>query len=156
MGTTMSESRGYMKTHQEYAPAKKILWAVPIGRFLYSLLFIMSGLNHFSSGSISYAESAGVPIPGILVPVTGIMILVGGLTVLLGLHARAGASLLILFLVPVTLIMHDFWNITDPQMAQMQMSHFMKNVSLLGGAILMTFYGAGPYSIDHHRAKKHH
>ena len=53
-----------------------------------------------------------------------------------------------LFLVPVTLMMHKFWAVPDPMMAQMQMIMFMKNISMLGGALLISQFGAGPLSLD--------
>lgn len=123
-------------------------WTVPIARFLYSFIFIISGFNHFTSGSISYADSMGIPLPDILVPVSGIIAIVGGISVLLGLHARAGAFLLLLFLLPVTILMHPFWIYEDLQVAQMQMTHFFKNLSLIGATILFIFYGSGPISLD--------
>jgi putative oxidoreductase len=89
----------------------------------------------------------------ILVPISGIIALIGGLSVLTGFHARVGALLLLLFLIPVTFIMHNFWDIPNPEMAQMQMTHFMKNLGLIGATILIAFYGAGPISIDHYRAR---
>jgi putative oxidoreductase len=54
----------------------------------------------------------------------------------------------------VTLMMHNFWAVTDPQMRQMQMINFMKNVSMLGGALLLTHFGAGPWSLDARRARQ--
>ena len=148
----MNPRTDYMLKTREKSKAN--LWAVPIGRFLFSLIFVASGISHFSSASIGYAANAGVPLADILVPVSGVISIVGGLSVMTGYHARFGALLLLLFLLPVTLIMHDFWSIQDPQMAQQQMAHFMKNLSMIGGAILLIFYGAGPVSIDHYRNRK--
>jgi putative oxidoreductase len=62
-----------------------------------------------------------------------------------------GAAFLVAFLVPVTLSMHAFWAVKDPMMAQIQMAMFMKNVGLLGGALLVAHFGAGPYSLDARR-----
>ncbi|MFP5386231.1 MAG: DoxX family protein [Bacteriovoracia bacterium] len=152
MDTTIHSRHDYMSTHREHAKAN--LWLVPIGRFLYSIMFVLSGMSHFSSASIDYAASQGLPFAGILVPVSGIIAILGGLSVMLGFHARTGGLLLLLFLIPVTLIMHDFWTITDPQMAQNQFAHFMKNISMIGAGVLIVFYGAGPVSIDNHKAKK--
>ncbi len=70
------------------------------------------------------------------------------MSVLLGYRARIGAWLIVLFLVPVTFAMHKFWGIADPATAQDQMAHFMKNLSMLGGALLITQFGAGPGSLD--------
>jgi putative oxidoreductase len=76
------------------------------------------------------------------------MALAGGLSILVGWHARAGAWLLVLFLVPVTLAMHAFWAVPDPMMRMMQQGMFMKNLGLLGGALLIAYFGAGPVSLD--------
>ena len=75
---------------------------IPIGRLLFSLIFIQNGIGHFRqrTGITEYARSAGAPFPEIMVPVTGLMILLGGLSVLLGVYARVGAWLLVLFLIP--------------------------------------------------------
>ena len=59
--------------------------------------------------------------------------------------------MLVAFLVPVTLSMHAFWAAKDPMMAQMQFAMFMKNLGLLGGALLVAHLGAGPYSLDARR-----
>jgi putative oxidoreductase len=45
-------------------------------------------------------------------------------------------------------MMHKFWVVTDPMMYQMQFVMFMKNVSMLGGALLITQLGSGPWSLD--------
>jgi putative oxidoreductase len=115
---------------------------------LFSLIFITSVFGHFTRGGIDAAAAHGVPFAVVLVPLSGILALVGGLSVLLGYRARFGAFMLLLFLVPVTLIMHRFWGLSDPQMAMMQRVNFMKNVSLMGGALVLMYYGAGPVSLD--------
>jgi putative oxidoreductase len=122
---------------------------VPIGRLLFSVLFIQSGIGHFRqrAGMTAYARSAGVPFPEIMVPLTGLMILVGGLSVLLGVYARVGAWLLVLFLIPTALIVHRFRGVPDPQVAQNQRAHFHKNLALAGGALLIAYFGSGPYSL---------
>jgi putative oxidoreductase len=80
--------------------------------------------------------------------------LLGGLSVALGYQTRIGAWMLVLFLIPVTLMMHKFWGIADAQMAMMQRIMFMKNVSILGGALFLAYFGAGPVSIDEHTSAK--
>ena len=123
-------------------------YAVLAGRILFSLVFVMAGLGHFSSQEIGYAAAQGVPLASIIVPLSGIMAIVGGLSVALGYKARWGAVLIVLFLVPVTIMIHNFWSVTDPVAAQDQMAHFMKNVSLLGSALLIFYFGSGPLSLD--------
>lgn len=107
--------------------------------------------THFSDKAIAYAASNGVPMPNILVPFSGVMAFVGGVCILLGYRAQVGAWLIILFLVPVTFTMHAFWKETEPMQIQMQMTNFIKNFSLMGGAFLIAYFGAGPLSIDNRK-----
>src|SRR5437763_17009442 len=111
----------------------------------------MTVMGHFSPGYIGYGAQAGVPAPGLLVPLSGVIATRGGLSITLGYKARIGAWLIVLFLVPVSLKMHNFWAVTDPMMRGLQMSLFMKNVSMLGAALLITHFGAGPLSLDARR-----
>jgi putative oxidoreductase len=121
------------------------------GRILFSLLFVMSAFGHFSKQTIGFAASQGVPFASLAVPLSGLLALAGGLSILLGYRARLGAWLIVLFLLPVTLLMHKFWTIGDPVMAQMQQIMFLKNVTMLGGALLISQFGAGPVSLDNRR-----
>lgn len=121
----------------------------PIGRLLFSLIFLLGVPNHFKQQTMDYAASAGVPAPHVLVPLAGIIAFVGGLSILLGFRARWGGIALLIFLVPVTLYMHRFWGLGDPQQAQMQQVNFLKNVALMGGALFFVYAGSGAYSIDH-------
>jgi putative oxidoreductase len=121
---------------------------VPIGRVLFALIFVASILGHFSSAEIAQASAHGVPFATLLVPLAGLIALAGGVSVILGYHAKLGALLLLVFLIPVTLFMHKFWGIADPQMAMMQKINFMKNTSLAGTCLLIMHFGSGPYSLD--------
>jgi putative oxidoreductase len=124
-----------------------------LGRLLFAVIFVMAGANHFNKQTIGYAASQGVPLASIAVPLSGVLAILGGLSILLGYRARLGAWLIVLFLIPVTLMMHKFWTISDPMMAQIQMVMFMKNVSMLGGALLISHFGAGPFSLDARRSR---
>jgi putative oxidoreductase len=125
---------------------------VVLGRFLFALIFLMAGANHFNKQAIGYAASQGVPLASVAVPLSGVLAIVGGLGILLGYRAKLGAWLIVVFLVPVTLMMHKFWTVQDPMMSQIQMILFMKNVSMLGGALLISQFGAGPFSLDARRS----
>jgi putative oxidoreductase len=117
------------------------------GRILFTLIFLMSGFTHFSGQTIAFAASQGVPLASILVPASGILAFLGGLSILLGYRAKLGGWLIALFLIGVT-PMHKFWGIADPMMQQMQMVMFMKNLAMLGGALLISQFGAGPLRLD--------
>jgi putative oxidoreductase len=126
---------------------------VPLGRLLYALIFLMSAPNLFTKQGIGYAAAQGVPLTAVAVPLAGVISLVGGLSILLGYRAKVGAWLIVLFLIPVTLMMHKFWGVADPNVAQLQMIMFLKNLSMLGGALLIAQFGAGPLSLDARRSR---
>lgn len=127
--------------------------AVLPGRLFFALIFLMAAPSDFTKPVIAYAASQGAPLPSIGVPLMGVISLVGGLSILLGYRAKIGAWLIIAFLLIVTPIMHKFWGIADPMMAQVQMINFMKNFSMLGAALLITQFGAGPLSLDARRSR---
>jgi len=66
---------------------------VLLGRLLFAMIFVMSGPMHFSSQTIAYAASQGIPLASIAVPLSGVLALAGGLSIVLGFHARIGAWL---------------------------------------------------------------
>ena len=127
-------------------------YAVLTGRILFSLIFLMGGLHHFAADSIGYAASQGVPLASVLVPFSGVLALVGALSIILGYKAKLGAWIIIIFLIPVTFSLHRFWAVADPMMMKMQMAMFMKNIALVGGALIIAYFGAGPLSIDANKA----
>lgn len=114
-----------------------------IGRVLFGLLFISSGLMaHLGKGGKQgreYARALGAPNPDLLVPLSGIVIIAGGLMIALGVWADLGALLVVGFLAGITPIMHAYWNVEDPQMKQIQSAMFFKNLALLGAALII-FY----------------
>ncbi len=120
------------------------------GRILFSLMFIISGMGHLtkSTDMAQYVASVGVPAPFLAVIITSIMLLLGGLSVILGYKVKAGTILLVVFLIPTSLIMHPFWGIEDPIQTQMQMGTFLRNLSMVGGALLFYYFGTGPLSLE--------
>lgn len=68
--------------------------------------------------------------------------IVGSFLMILGFNVRLGATLLILFIVPATLIVHCFWSL-PPQESALEAIMFMKNVSILGGLLVVLAFGRG-------------
>ncbi len=116
---------------------------VLLGRLLFVAIFLLSVLGHFSQQSIDDAAAQGVPLARFAVPLSGVIALAGGLSILAGYRVKVGGWLIVVFLAVVTPIMHKFWAMTDPVMARTQMIMFMKNISLLGAALLFSQMGAG-------------
>ncbi|MDP3989624.1 MAG: DoxX family protein [archaeon] len=111
---------------------------VLIGRILFGGFFINSGINHLTKreGMAQYAQSKGVPAAKFFVVVSGLMILLAGLYIVFGVWPQVGVLLIAAFLLPVSLVMHNFWSIKDPQQKMTEMISFMKNMALLGAALM--------------------
>jgi putative oxidoreductase len=125
-------------------------FVVLIGRIFYALIFILSSLGHFSSQTIMYGAKQGIPVASLLVPISGIIALLGGFCILLGYKARFGAWLIVIFLAIVTPMMHRFWGVSDPMLSSLQQTMFLKNLSMLGAALLIAYFGSGPFSLERH------
>lgn len=122
------------------------------GRVLLALIFVISGLGKIPTWNqtAGYMSSRGMPLVPLFL-IGAICIEVGGgLSVMLGFRPRIGAAALMVFLVPATLVFHNFWTY-PPAEQQVQMAMFLKNLSILGGLLLVAAFGAGPASADSRR-----
>ena len=110
-----------------------------IGRVLFALLFINSGIAHLTKleAMTGYAKYKKVPAAKLGVIVSGLMILIGGLYVALGIYADLGALLIALFLIPTSFLMHAFWKETDATAKQNETIAFFKNLSMAGAALII-------------------
>ncbi len=111
-----------------------------IGRVLFALIFVMSGLNHLtkSQAMTGYAQFKKVPAAKASVLLSGLVMLLGGLSIVLGVYADLGAIALAVLVIVMALKMHNFWTQTDPQAKQTEIIAFFKNLSM-GGAALFLF-----------------
>lgn len=126
---------------------KKAGVALLTGRIGLAAIFVVSGLGKLAgwSGTVAYAATKGVP-EVLLAAATALEIL-GALSLLAGWKARWGATALLAFLVPVTLVFHAFWGAQGPEL-QLQTVQFLKNVSIGGGLLAVVGAGPGSLSID--------
>lgn len=110
-----------------------------IGRVLFALLFINSGIAHLTKleAMTGYAQYKKVPAAKLSVIVSGLMVLVGGLYVALGVYADLGALLIAIFLVPTAVLMHAFWKESDATAKQNETISFFKNISMAGAALII-------------------
>ena len=124
-------------------------YAPPVGRVLLSAIFLSAGAmklldwNH----TADLMASKGLPLVPLLLPLAALTELIAGLSLLLGWHARLGALALFLFLIPTTLVFHNFWAVTGPEQ-QNQMQHFLKNLAIMGGLLVVVGLGPGRCSLD--------
>jgi len=125
-------------------------WAQVVGRVALGTIFVVSGLGKLAAwrGTVAYAASKGVP--EILLAIATALELLGAVSVVVGFRARWGALALLIFLVPVTLVFHNFWAVPAAQQ-QMEMVHFLKNLGIGGGLLIVLGRGAGAFSVDSSR-----
>ena len=112
-----------------------------VSRILFGGYFVYSAFNHlFREKSFSaYAASKGVPMPRLAVAISSILLFLGGAGILIGLYVPFAVAALVIFLIPATFIMHDFWKATDQTTRAIQQTIFAKNLALLGGALAFLF-----------------
>ena len=124
-------------------------WAALVGRVLLALAFIISGFGKVTDfvGTTSLIASQGLPLPPLLTAVSIAIELGGGLAIAAGWKTRWAALALAVFLIVITPVFHAFWA-APPEQVMMQNINFMKNVSILGGALLLFAFGPGRFSID--------
>jgi len=110
-----------------------------VGRILFALIFINSGIAHFTKNAAmtGYAQYKKVPLAKLSVYVTGVMILLGGVYIALGFFADLGALLIAAFLIPAAVIFDAFWKETDATAKQTATIGFFKNLSLAGASLII-------------------
>jgi putative oxidoreductase len=120
-----------------------------IGRILFSLVFVGSGVGHLMQpdGSAEYATFKKVPNAKLMVQVSGILMLVGGLAVILGIFGDLAALGLAVLVLIMAFMMHRFWEETDPQTKQVEMAMFMKNISMAGAGLVLSTLPYWPSTI---------
>ncbi len=110
-----------------------------IGRIVVGLYYLYNAANHLflgTAGLTGYAASKGVPSPKLAVYVAGVLLLIGGLSFLLGFQPIVGTVALVLFFLPVSFKMHNFWAVQDPMAKMGEMVNFTKNMALMGSALM--------------------
>lgn len=115
-----------------------------VGRMMFVLIFFLSGVTHFTdmAGYVSLMPE-GIPFREFWVIVSAIVELLGAILILTNRAPRLGAWMIVLFLIPVTIAVHGYGILaaTEPRMAQIQTSFFLKGITMTGAALLITQLG---------------
>lgn len=120
-----------------------------IGRILISVIFYFEAYDSAAYIEItkkqmdSYGLSSNQDL--LLYGSIGILI-IGASMVLMGYRSRTGALLLMAYWIPITFIVYSFWNEVGDQY-RMQSIHFMKNLAIIGGLLMVLVNGSGRFSI---------
>lgn len=133
--------------------AKKTDVTLLAARIGIALIFLLSGVGKVAgwSGAVAHAASRGVP--AILLAGATALEILGAISLIAGWKTRWGAAALLVFLVPVTLVFHDFWAAQGAEV-QLQMIQFLKNVAMGGGLLAIIGAGPGAFSVDARWARR--
>jgi len=119
-----------MQFVQSYAPL--------LGRVMLSAIFLLSGVRKIFAWSetASYMASKGMPLVPLFLAGAIVVEIAGGVSILFAWKPKWGAWLLFLYLIPVTLIFHNFWTLAGAERMN-QTLHLMKNITIMGGLAIL-------------------
>ncbi len=126
--------------------------AMLVGRILLSLVFLIAGYRKLMgvAASAGYFAKLGFPMPEVLVWVAIAVELGGAILLIVGWKTRWAALLLALFTLIATFAAHRFWEV-DPAQYANQLNHFLKNLAIVGGMVILAATGPGALSVDGRR-----
>ncbi|QVM93480.1 DoxX family protein [Pseudomonas entomophila] len=120
-----------------------------IARILLLILFVLSGWSKLTGfeGTVAYMTSLGAPAPMLAAVIAVIMEFLAAILLILGFYTRPLALLLALFVLGTAVLGHPFWNMVDPERSA-NMTQFLKNLSIIGGLLVLAVSGPGRFSLD--------
>lgn len=120
---------------------------VPLfGRILYSAIFILFGLGHFTeTTNMAAMLPAFFPAKALVIYLTGVVIVAAGVMVLVGYRARVAGLILALYTLSTAIFVHSSGFAAGEQVAT---ANFMKDLALAGGGLFIWYFGSGPMSVD--------
>lgn len=120
-----------------------------LARVLLMVLFVLFGWQKLTgfSGTVAYMNSAGAPAPTLSAIIAVVMELIVGIAIVIGFYTRPLALLLALYTLGTAFIGHHYWTMTGMEQYA-NMINFYKNLSIIGGLLLLAVTGPGRYSLD--------
>jgi putative oxidoreductase len=124
-----------------------------LGRFLITYIFATSGLAKLMdwAGNVEYMSRHHLPMVPVLLATAMAIELLGSACLITGFQARAAAFVMFLYLLAVTLLLHNYWAFSG-ELAGMQETHFRKNLAIMGGLLMLTAQGPGKWAVSRERA----
>jgi putative oxidoreductase len=121
----------------------------PLARILISAIFLISGAQmsmHFDSTAHMIGEK-GIPLATVAAAISILISLGGAIMIIIGWQTRLAAAIQFIYLIPVTIMYHNFWA-APPQLHDIQQTNFLKNLAIMGGLLILATRGAGASSVD--------
>lgn len=126
-----------------------------LARWLLCAVFLVAAVYkvlHWEATSLQLEDLDLQMVPLLLAGAIAVEIL-GGLSLFVGSWTRTGALVLLLFMIPTTLLFHDFWTVAAEQRNE-QMHIFFRNCGIMGGLLYVIANGPGRFSRDYRRRSK--
>ena len=118
-------------------------------RLLIAPLFLVSAIRSLGAvaGTAGYLGRLGLPMPEVMAWIVIVVEISGAIMLIVGWKTRFAAWMLAAFVVVATLLAHRFWA-ADPAQYVNQLNHFLKNLAVLGGLLLLAAHGPGRLAFD--------
>ncbi len=120
-----------------------------IGRIFISFIFLFEAYDSifYFKDTLAKMEEYGLTWnPHLLLYASIFLLVIGGILVLIGYRSGLGATLLLLYWIPLTFVIHSWWN--DPEdIKRIQSILFMKNLAIAGGLLVVVVNGSKRWSI---------
>jgi putative oxidoreductase len=124
-------------------------WAALAGRVLLAAIFVHSGFGKITGfeGTVAAIAAAGLPLPQAGAILAILVELGGGLMLVAGYKARWAALAIAALTLVASFFFHNYWA-APPDKYMAQFLNFWKNVSMIGGLLVVYAFGPGRLSID--------
>jgi putative oxidoreductase len=122
-----------------------------LGRILISVLFLSAGIGKVMAFAATAEDMtrAGLPVSEILLSLTIVIEIFGAIMLIVGWKARWAAAVMFLWMIPVTLVYHDFWTMPEEGgQAFVNQIMFLKNLAIMGAMLFVSAFGPGSYSLE--------
>jgi putative oxidoreductase len=119
-----------------------------LARVLLMALFVISGWSKLTdfAGTVAYMEYLKTPMPSVAAAVAIVMEVGVGIVLLAGFCVRPLSLALAIFVAGAACIGHPFWSLVGAERA-LNMTHFLKDMSIMGGLLLLAITGAGRFAL---------
>src|SRR6266404_6103096 len=109
-----------------------------IGRLLLSVIFSTSAISKSFSwpGNVEYMSAKHLPLIPVLLAAALLIEALGSLCLITGFASRLAATVMFLYMIPVTFLLHDFMG-----------TQFQKNLGIMGGLLMVASFGPGRFAL---------
>jgi putative oxidoreductase len=121
-----------------------------LGRCMFSWFFGAGAFNIVNNWAQLSHELADkhVPLPPLVLVIALVLMFLGVISLLFGYQTRHGAVLLFGLTIVATVILHDYWHISDPAARLADFEIFSRDVAICGGLLVIVGMGCGPFGLD--------